>query len=88
MAGDEYQGWTNYETAAVFDWLNTTEEAYRTLDNLANDENFTASEAARALRTWVEAASPLEGQSLYVDLLSHAISRVNWNEIIEAAKEE
>ena len=90
MAEEGYNGWTNYETWAVFTWLNNEETTYRRLRAIARAEGPSGTEKDKHLQVWIEAMNPFrdaEG-SIYSDLLPHALGRVNWTAIIEAAKEE
>ena len=94
---DEYQGWTNYETWCVQLWLNNEEAPYRHWTEQAQevwadtelDEYLTRSEAARRqlaerLQGAIEEGDPLDGASVYHDLLTSAIGDVNWSEIANA----
>ena len=93
----EYQGWTNYATWCVQLWLNNEEPSYRRWTTQAKevwgdakrDEYLTRSEVARRqlaerLQGEIEDGSPLDGGSLYSDLLTSAIGDVNWLEIADA----
>lgn len=88
MAHDEYNGWTNYETWTVNQWINSIEPMYDYLMVIVRNSRTNDHEKARLLKEWIEAGNPLAGGSTYSDLLGHALSRVNWHEIIEGAKEE
>lgn len=98
----QYNGWANYETWAVKLWIDNEEPSYRHALSLATehysdasaDKTFSRSERARfgladALKEMLEDGNPLTGEaSVYSDLLSAALSEVNWDEIAEAYIEE
>jgi hypothetical protein len=93
-----YNGWTNYETWAVSLWLNNEEGTHLRLremareawDNAKADGTSTREEVAvislaEAIKNWIEEMNPLAEQaSLFSDLLSAAISEVDWSEIATA----
>lgn len=78
MAG--YQGWTNYETWLVALWINNDEYLHDEARTLESPEN---------LKDWIESLL-LEGEkaSLKMDLITAALSKVNWKEIFKSFKEE
>lgn len=99
IRGDEkgYNGWTNYETWSVSLFINNergsqsyweevAEECYRESEK---DETFSRFERARLtllerLKDWHEEFNPLAEQiSIFSQLLSAAISDVNWFEIAD-----
>ena len=86
MADEPYNGWVNYETWAVFTWLNNEESPYRLLRHLARGEGSDRDKADR-LEAWIMEGNPLPA-SLYSDLLLRALGRVRWDEVIKAAKED
>ena len=94
---EQYQGWANYETWVVQLWLNNeelsyrhwTEQAQEAWDNSEPDEYLTRSEVARRqlaerIQGEIEEGDPIEGASLYHDLLTSAIGSVSWVEIANA----
>ena len=97
MTDQQYQGWTNYETWAVQLWLNNEEPSYRhwtdqaaeVWKNTEAEGYLTRSESARRqladmLKDDIESGDPLDGASVYHDLLTSAIGGVNWSEIANA----
>lgn len=79
-----YNGWKNYETWAVNLWLSNDEASYQMVEDII-DEAKSPYDAAQALEIRIEDDSPLAGSaSLYTDLLSAALSEVDWLGIIES----
>ena len=83
---DEYNGWTNYESWAVFTWLGNDPTSYNQARSLALSAEFPED----AMKGWVDIAW-LRGESvnasLRSDLLAHSLDRVNWREVVEAFRE-
>lgn len=108
MADTTYNGWTNYETWLVNLWMDNEqgsqeffrEQARRIYGFATADPGgwFTREETARfRLADWLKEyhednRPEMPTCGLYYDLLSGALSEVNWNEIarhyIEAIEEE
>lgn len=83
-----YQGWTNYETWCVSLWLNNEYPCYTALNNIAAaDEEDSPSFAEKELQQFVEQQYDMPETGLFADLLTTALARVNWRQIIDAAKE-
>lgn len=83
----KYNGWKNYPTWAVSLWLNNDPYTYGRLMELL-EENEDNAQAAAAIREWVEDESPLaDDASMYADILSWALSYVDWREIAENNRE-
>jgi hypothetical protein len=77
---EKYQGWTNYETWNVKLWLDNDEGSYHWLGDLAQ----TAWDNAE-----IEEQNPLADQAtMWSDLLSAALSEVNWMEIAGSVLED
>jgi len=88
--GDEgYSGWKNYETWAVVLWLNNDEGSQawaREVAAAAGDPY----EGRKALEDMVEELifGDEAPASLASDLFTHALGRVDWQEVYEAFIEE
>ncbi len=92
-----HQGWENYATWAVHLWLTNDEPSYNlwtdqaltVWENSEADDIFTRSEVARrelaeSLKAAVEEDVPLDGGSLYSDLLESALDDVQWGDVANA----
>ena len=94
-----YQGFANYETWCVKLWLDNEESSYRywqaaaqeCWDEAEADQYFTREERARLdledrMKDEIEdaAGQAVEVGTIWADLLSSAVSEVNWREIAEA----
>ena len=102
METKTYNGWTNYETWNVKLWQDNDQGSHEYWNETARamyeesepDTICTKSERARydlaeRIKEEVNEASPLaEGASMYHDLLSAALSDVDWDEIAEAWLED
>jgi hypothetical protein len=81
-----YKGWTNYETWAVSLWLDNEEPSYRHWTGRARwwkGREDAASRLAEELKEELQDGNRLGEPSVYGDLLSAALSGVNWQEIAE-----
>ena len=92
-----YNGYTNYETWAVALWIDNDEGLYDERNRLVSqawqdaqaDSVFTRSESARyaladTIKDWVtDEMMPDLGAQLAADLLSAALSEVNWTELVD-----
>jgi hypothetical protein len=85
MSDDEkgYNGWKNYETWVVALWIDNDQCTYNeSRELISNCEE--VYEAADILKEWFEDMNPLNDQSsVWNDLLSAALSEVDWYEIAE-----
>jgi hypothetical protein len=92
----KYNGWTNYETWCVNLWLGNDqgsdeywrETAQEIWNEAETEHSFTRDERATLdladrLKDEIEENNPITEAMLYSDLLSAAISEVNWYEIAE-----
>lgn len=87
---DSYQGWSNRQTWAVMLSVNNEqayqEDALELVRSTPDDYD-----AEQALRDYVESymvGDALEGASLAVDLLGHALAVVDWRECVAALRED
>ena len=78
-----YNGWTNYETWAVKLWMDNDEGEYREYQRLARRAG-SIYELMTTIKDAHEEAAPDLGGSVFGDLLSAAMSEVNWYEIAES----
>ncbi|MFO0888321.1 MAG: DUF6573 family protein [Isosphaeraceae bacterium] len=86
-AKETYNGWTNYETWAVKLWLDNEPTSYHHWTERARSwkAEEDACGFAEELKEAVQDGNPLaEAASVYADLLSAAISDVDWLEIAES----
>jgi hypothetical protein len=86
---DGYQGYKNYETYVVCRWLDNDEplsiesgKIVRDLMDEGEDRDVNRGNASQALKAWVESMKP-ELDAPFGDLLSGALSEVNWYEVAE-----
>lgn len=97
MTDERYNGWTNYETWAAALWIDNDQEAYNHARGLAQDVRNAGPQPlpgvdfqrepvnilADQLQDWIEGLAPDLSASLFSDLLTRAIARVNWRELAE-----
>ena len=97
-----YNGWKNYETWNVALWIGNEQGSEResrqmaqdAWDNAVADRTFTREERAvldlaDSLETWIEEQNPLASDaSVWSDLLSAALSEVDWQEWAENLLED
>ena len=90
-----YNGWTNYETWAVNLWLENEVASYDELRDLANRawsnasgdsiedrKKVAAYDIADSIKNWLGELNPFADKaSLWSDLLSSALSEVDYDEI-------
>lgn len=87
----DYQGWKNYETWCVKLWIDNEQSDYeywreetRSLWTCNDgDADVTRYQLADALKTSFDDAAP-ELRGMWADLLSAALSEVDWGEIAQA----
>ncbi len=87
MENKTYQGWTNRETWLVKLWIDNEQETQSYWQTMASEtlNNEPSEEArvtlARMLERTIEEDAPTIQNSLYSDLLTTALGRVDWFEI-------
>ena len=85
---ENYNGWTNYETWAVSLWIDNEELSYRYWRQEAarclrrsTDKEAASSDLAERLKQEILDNAPTGEPNVYSDLLTAALSEVNWLEI-------
>lgn len=84
-----HEGFANYETWCINLWINNEEPAYRHWKaaarraKIGNSKREAVNELAELLRREIPDNAPDLGASCWSDLLSAALSEVNWHEIAE-----
>ena len=82
-----YNGWSNYETWNVKSWLDNEQGSSEEARDMARRAR-SAGLLAKDLQAWVKDMAPDLGASMFADLLSAALSEVDWYEIAESYWEE
>lgn len=84
-----YNGWTNHETWCVNLWLSNDEWAYDECRSLIA-RSTTDYDARQVLREYTEqlVLGDNPGASLATDLLISSLESVDWQEIVDALREE
>ncbi len=83
MATESSEGWKNYATRCVNEWLTQEESDYDTLMGLVNDPDLNRQQKAANLKATVEEMNPLlDVPSVWGDLIVAALQDVDWLEII------
>jgi len=77
-----YNGWTNYETWATFSWLTADPETCQALDAIVQAPRAGRGIRAEEVKELVHAAYDFPTTGLLADLLTAALDRVNWEEIV------
>jgi hypothetical protein len=86
-----YNGWTNWETWAVCLWLGNERQTDREARRIARDPQLSDDEKIQGLKDTVydymhgNKERGIEEPIITDDISTH---RVNWNEVLEAQKEE
>ncbi len=88
MGDTTYNGWTNYETWDVKLWLDNDYQTYSYVQDmiasLDMDEEYPALTLADALRDLVmEEMRPEADASMFEDILTAGLERVDWREIAD-----
>lgn len=81
-----YNGWTNYPTWCAALWIENDERTYYYWRKQARsrDEYDVASELSEAFTSGI----PESTTGVYQDLLQHALSEVDWSEIVQHLQED
>ncbi len=85
-----YQGWKNYETWAVSLWIDNEEVLYNQMYGRCRALNDPA-KLAEEIKNLVEESNPMnrvQPTSMFHDLMTSAISEVDFREIAEAMTKE
>ncbi len=91
---EKYNGWTNYETWCAHLWMTNDESSYHAAraivsDWMTSDMEAPESRAADSLREWwADQNDPGFAGSFVSDMLSAAMDRINWHEIVAAFAED
>ena len=87
---EKYQGWTNWETWNVNLWLTNDQSVYELTKELLGYEYEYEFKRAEALRDWIYDLVHGHKEEVIEQYINDDISlhRVNYEEIIEAFKEE
>jgi hypothetical protein len=96
MTQKEYNGWFNYETWVVALWLDNEEgsqgywqeRAEETMRDCGNDTDEAINNLADELKEQHEEVNPVPDGTVFSDLMSAALSEVNWYEIAKHYVEE
>lgn len=84
MNKQDYNGWTNYETWCVNQWLTNDEfheQQIRSLLNGGQLEDYVND-------IYHDMQHVSDGFGMFHDLINASLEQVNWNEIIEAVQEK
>ena len=80
MNKNEYNGWYNYETWLCALWLQNDSGSCLYWEDVTNECDDVA-DLARAIEDEINGINPVSDTSLYADLMSAAISEINFSEI-------
>lgn len=93
QAKETYNGWANYETWLVYLWISNDRTAYvhwrdRTkeilIDSKADEIRAPLGILADEVRNEIEASCEMPKANLAADLMTAALSRVDWHELAQA----
>lgn len=87
-----YNGYVNYQTWNVSLWLDNDEGSYNYYSELAcellddndGDKDKTLYQLADRIKSDLEENNPLDGASVYTDLLTHALGMVEWQDVADS----
>lgn len=83
----KYNGYENYETWCVHLWLSNDESSYNWVNSIIAESEDTY-EAEQKLEDALNSQAQEETSHMWLDLLNHALNKVNYNEIINAFEEK
>ena len=75
-----YQGWNNYETWAVVQWIDNDQVLIEDIHDLGRESKDTVA-FADAIKEFIESMAPELEASMFSDLLNSAIGEVDWYEL-------
>lgn len=84
---EKYNGWTNWETWNAYLWITNNEGDYNWFESVAK-KAAAVDGAAAAIKEGLLDQYPLDGASLWNDLLRNEIDKINFEEIAAALREE
>lgn len=79
-----YNGWANWETWNLYNWISSDEGTYEA----ARDVVRGAEDPADALHQWIYDSMPELPASWYLDAILAAITAVDWREAAHALLED
>jgi len=82
MNQDEYNGWTNYETWVAALWMQNDSGSCDYYAEITNEYD-SVYDLSKALQDEFEENNPLPESGVYADLMTAAISEINFYEIAE-----
>jgi len=94
MTDEKYEGWANRETWSVTLWIANDEPMYRRAVSMAPAlvemvERDGMNAAADHVRDWIEGIvlGPVASATLTTELVTDALARVEWREVVGAITE-
>jgi len=84
MTLTNYNGYTNYPTWTVVNWINSDEGLYAYWRSKRHIEFY---ELQKEIKQTFEDEAQSDEPNVYTDLLNFCLELVNWSEVTEAVKE-